>query len=104
MIGNTIDRFVPRIFILAVIIMLPLLAACSGSNTVSTSDIQVITQGLNCVCGSCDEVLSECDCEKAEELTNIVKKGLSRGHSEEQIVQDLVRLYGQQVLASKSPA
>ena len=67
-IRNTMDRFALKISILAVIIMLPLLAACSGSNTVSARDVQIISQGLNGICGRCDEILSECDCVRALEV------------------------------------
>ena len=99
MIENIKDRFVRKVFMSVAIILVPVLTACSGSNTVLASDIQSISEGLNCVCGSCDEVLSECDCEKAQELTAVIKKDLSRDHSEEQIVQDLVEQYGQRILA-----
>ena len=75
-----------------------MLAACSSSNTVTASEIQSIANKLNCVCGNCDEILSECDCDTANKLTTTIEKGLSRGHSEEQIVQDLVQQYGQRVL------
>ena len=98
---NIKDKFVRKIFILAVIILVPVLSACSSSNTVLASDIQSIAKGLNCICGSCDEILSECDCETAQKLTAVIKKGLSRGHSEEQIVQDLTQQYGQRVIASE---
>ncbi len=101
-IGNIKNRFTCTVVVLALIILVLILAACSNSNTVSASDIRNISEGLNCVCGGCDEVVSECDCETAEELTTIVKNGLSKGHSEEQIVQDLVGQYGQRILAAES--
>ncbi|MDP2729332.1 MAG: cytochrome c-type biogenesis protein CcmH [Dehalococcoidales bacterium] len=88
-----------KVFTLALIILVLLFAACSVSNPVSASEILSVTSKLNCVCGNCDELLSECNCETATKLTGIVKKGLSRGQSEEEIVQNLVRQYGQQVLA-----
>ncbi|MFC2051660.1 cytochrome c-type biogenesis protein CcmH [Chloroflexota bacterium] len=99
---NIKGRLVPNISMLVVIALVPVLAACSGSNVVLASDVLSITKELNCVCGTCDEILSECDCEEAVKLTDIVKKGLSRGHSAEQIVQDLVGLYGQRVVVAAS--
>ncbi|MFC1987166.1 cytochrome c-type biogenesis protein CcmH [Chloroflexota bacterium] len=66
------------------------------------SDIRSISEGLNCVCGGCDDILSECSCETAGELTTQIREDLSRGHSEEQIVQDFVQQYGQRVLVEKS--
>lgn len=102
MIGNIRNRFAGTIVVLALIILVLSLAACSSSKTVLASDIRSISEGLNCVCGSCDEIVSECDCETAEKLTTQIKDGLSRGHSEEQIIQDLVKQYGQRILAAES--
>lgn len=102
MIGNIRNRFAGTIVVLALIILVLILAACSNSNTVLASDIRSISEGLNCVCGGCDETVSECDCETAEKLTTQIKDGLSRGHSEEQIIQDLVKQYGQRILAAES--
>ena len=101
-ISNTRKRFVCTIVVSVLISLVLILAACSSSNTVLASDIRSISEGLNCVCGSCDEIVSECDCETAEKLTTQVKNGLSRGHSEEQIIQDLVKQYGQRILAAES--
>ena len=101
-IGNIRNRFACTIVVSALIILVLILAACSNSNAVLASDIRSISEGLNCVCGSCDLIVSECDCETAEKLTTQVKNGLSSGHSEEQIIQDLVKQYGQRILATKS--
>ncbi len=101
-VGNIKNRFACTIAVLALITLVLIPAACSNSNTVLPSDIRSISEGLNCVCGSCDEIVSECDCETAEKLTTQVKNGLSRGHSEEQIIQDLVKQYGQRILATES--
>ncbi len=101
-IGNIRNRFAGTIVVLALIILVLILAACSNSNTVLASDVQSISEELNCVCGGCDETVSECDCETAEKLTAQIKKGLSKSHSEERIVQDLVRQYGQRILAAES--
>ena len=78
------------------------LAACSGSNTVAATEVQGIANKLNCVCGECEETVGECDCETAVSLTTIIEKGLSKGHSEERIVQDLIQQYGQRILIEKS--
>ena len=101
-ISNTRKRFVFTIVVSALISLVLILAACSSSNTVLASDIRSISEGLNCVCGGCDETVSECDCETAEKLTTQIKDGLSRDHSEEQIIQDLVKQYGQRILAAES--
>lgn len=77
---------------------MPVLAACSSSNAVAASDIKNIAQKLNCVCGTCDLVLSECDCETAQKQIALIKKGLTRGHSGEQIIRDMVGQYGQRAL------
>ncbi len=98
---NIINNLTLKVSTLAVIILVPLLVSCSSSNTVAASDIQSIANQLNCTCG-CDEVLGECECDTAKKLTAQIEKGLSKGHSEEQIIQDLLRQYGQRVLAPKS--
>jgi len=95
---NIINNLTHKVSTLAVIILVVLLAACTSSNTVTASEIKSIANKLNCVCGSCDEILSECDCDTANKLTAIIERGLSRSHSEEQIVQDLVQQYGQRLL------
>ena len=88
-----------KLFIPIVMLML-LLVACSASYTVSASDVNRIAEEINCICGSCDLVVSDCDCERAEELTAVIEKRLSKGQSEQQIIQDLVQQYGQRVLAT----
>ncbi len=101
-VGHITGRFAHSVLILVSVVLALLLAACSNSNTVLASDIRSISEGLNCVCGACDEIVSECDCETAEKLTTQIKNGLSRGHSGEQIIQDLVRQYGQRILVAES--
>jgi len=88
----------PKIFTLALIVLILVLASCSSSNAVAASDIKNIAQNVNCVCGSCNLVLSECDCDTAKRQIAMIKQGLSRGQSEEQIMHDLVVQYGQRVL------
>ncbi len=98
---NIRNRFAGTIIVLALIVSGLILAACSSS-TVLASDVRNISDGLNCICGSCDELVSECDCETAEQLTTQITKGLSSGHSEEQIIQDLVQQYGQRILVAEA--
>ncbi len=99
--GNIRNRFAGTVVVLVLIISGLILPACSNSNTVSASDVRSISTGLNCVCG-CDETVSECDCETAEQLTTQITKGLSSGHSEEQIIQDLVQQYGKRILVAEA--
>ena len=98
--GNIRNRSAYTIFVLALITLVLILAACSNSNIVLSSDVQHISERLNCVCGGCDDIVSECECETAEKLTSQIEKGLSKGHSEEQIIQDLVKQYGQRILVT----
>ena len=88
-----------KLFIPIVVLML-LLVACSASYTVLPSDINRVAENINCICGSCDLIVSDCDCERAEELTAVIEKRLSKGQSKQQIIQDLVQQYGQRVLAT----
>ena len=101
-IGNISNGFTRTIIVLVSMILVLILAACSTSGSVLASDVQSISEELNCVCGGCEKVVSECDCETAAKLTTQIEKGLSRGHSEEQIIQDLVKQYGQRILATES--
>ena len=96
--ANIRNRFAGTIIVLALIVSGLILAACSSSNVLA-SDVRNISDGLNCICGNCDELVSECDCETAEQLTTQVTKALSRGHSTEKITQDLTQRYGQRILA-----
>ncbi len=100
-IDNIRNKFTGTMVVLALIILVLILTACSNSNTVVASDIRSISAGLNCVCG-CDETVSECDFETAEQMTTQITEGLSRGHSGEQIIQDLVNQYGQRILAAEA--
>ncbi len=85
------------IIVLGIIVLL--IVGCSSPTTVSARDIQNISSKLNCPCGACTEVLSDCDCEQAAGLTDLIGKRLSRGESEQQIVQFLVDQYGQRIFA-----
>ena len=98
---NIRNRFA-GIIVVASIILVLILAACSGSSTVLASDIQSISERINCICGGCELTVSECHCETAEKMTNQIEKGLSKGHSKEQIVQDLMEQYGQRIIPAES--
>ena len=86
-----------RTIIVLLLLIIPVIVGCSSPTTVSASDIQNISSKLNCPCGACDEVLSDCECDQAAELTDLIRKRLSRGESEQQIVQFLAVQYGQRI-------
>ncbi len=96
--GNMLSNLARTIIVL-VIIIVSLIVGCSSPTTVSARDIQNISSKLNCPCGACAEVLSDCECDQAAELTDLIGKRLSRGESEQQIVQFLVNQYGQRIFA-----
>lgn len=81
--------------VLALIILVLLLAACAGPDSVSARDI---SKELTCQC-SCGEVLSTCHCPTADEMRALIEKKLTQGQSAEQIVQYFVNQYGEQILA-----
>ncbi|MFC1991733.1 cytochrome c-type biogenesis protein CcmH [Chloroflexota bacterium] len=85
------------ILVLVLLILIPVLAACS-STPVEESAVDNISNQLKCVCG-CDDILSECDCETAQEQKDVIRRGLSRGQSEQEIIQGLISKYGERVLA-----
>ncbi len=97
--GGTMLSNLVRTIVVLVIIIVPLIVGCSSQTTVSAGDIQNISSKLNCPCGSCTEVLSDCECDQAAELTDLIGKRFSRGESEQQIVEFLVEQYGQRIFA-----
>ena len=97
--GDNMISNLARTIIVLVIIIVSLIVGCSSQTTVSARDIQNISSKLNCPCGDCAHVLSDCDCDKAAELTDLIGKRLSRGESEQQIVQFLAVQYGQRIFA-----
>ncbi|MFC2014437.1 cytochrome c-type biogenesis protein CcmH [Chloroflexota bacterium] len=86
-----------KVFTLVLLIMIPVLAACSQA-PIEEIEFTNITDQVICTCG-CDEILSECDCVKSQEIKDTIRKGLSRGQSEEDIIQGLIDQYGEGVLA-----
>lgn len=95
------NNSVRKLFIHVLLLTL-LLVACSAPNVVSASEISKVAEKFNCICGSCDLLVADCDCERAIELTDVIKQRLSKGQPEQQIIQDLLRQYGQRVLATQS--
>ncbi|MFC2020851.1 cytochrome c-type biogenesis protein CcmH [Chloroflexota bacterium] len=89
-------KLTSKILALVLLILIPVLAACS-STPVSASAIHNVSKDLNCVCG-CGEILTDCDCETAQELNGVISNGLSKGQPEQDIVQGLIRQYGQRIL------
>jgi cytochrome c-type biogenesis protein CcmH/NrfF len=83
--------------ILAAIV--PLIGGCSSPSTVSALEIRNISSQLNCPCGDCTLVLSDCACDQAVEITDEIEKRLSRGESEQQIFQVFRILYGQGIFS-----
>ena len=91
-----INKSVKRFLVLALIVLVPLLVACSGSDSVSASDI---AGEIKCQCG-CTEVLNTCDCDYANEWNALIKQKLAQGQSKEQILQYFVDEYGLPVLVN----
>lgn len=81
---------------LALIMLIPLLAACDASGPTLVSDV---SKELRCSCG-CAEVLSTCDCTDADEMNALIEKKLAQGQSKEQILLSFVDKYGKQVLVA----
>ena len=98
------NKLFPVAVIALALILVPLLSACS-STPVSAAAANSIGQKLNCVCGSCSLVASVCatssseDCATSKKQMSQIRKGLAAGHSEEQIIKDMLGIYGQRVLA-----
>lgn len=94
--SNITNNSVRRFLVLALIIVVPLLAACTGSDAILVSNI---SEELICQCG-CAEVLSNCECSMADEMTALIEQKQAQGQSKEQIIQSFVDQYGEQVLAA----
>lgn len=91
---NIMNNFVRRFFLPVLIILTLLLTACAGSESLSVNDI---AKELICPCG-CTEVLSNCHCDTAKELTSSIESKISLRQSEEQIRQSFIDQYGARVL------
>ncbi len=75
------------------------ITACASSDSVLVGNI---SQEVMCQCGACTEVLDDCHCPTAGEMTASIEKRLAQGQSKEQIVQYFINRYGEQVLAPRS--
>ena len=91
---NITNNFAQRLLVLPLIILLSLLLACTGSDSVSASSI---SKELICQCG-CDEVLSTCDCSTAESMTTLIEEKLNQSQSKVQIIQYFIDQYGEKIL------
>ncbi|MFC2018446.1 cytochrome c-type biogenesis protein CcmH [Chloroflexota bacterium] len=86
------------VLVLAILALLPV--ACTGSDSISGATlVSDVTRELMCQCGTCTEVLIDCDCPVADEMTTLVETKLAQGQSAEQIILYHVNQYGEQVLA-----
>ncbi|MBI4284223.1 MAG: hypothetical protein HY663_07125 [Chloroflexi bacterium] len=96
-------KLAPKILIATIIIVIPLLAACSSSS-VSAAAITSIGQKVNCVCGGCSLTVITCDdnagqsCDTANKQVKLIRKGLSAGQTEEQIIRNMANVYGRRAL------
>ena len=96
-----------RVFLTAALatslILTPILAACSSSS-VSAAAVTSIGLKVNCVCGGCDLTVITCNdnagqaCATANKQVVLIRKGLAAGHSQEQVLKDMVGVYGQRAL------
>ena len=72
-------NFLLRFFLPVLIILMPLLAACgAGSESLTVYNV---SKDLICPC-DCDEVLSTCDCDTAQELTSLIERKLAPSGSQ----------------------
>ena len=78
--------------VLALIVLISLLFACSGSGSDSVSASDIASE-IKCLCG-CAEVLNACDCDLANEWNALIEQKLAQGQSKEQILQYFVDKYG----------
>jgi cytochrome c-type biogenesis protein CcmH/NrfF len=90
-----IMKFIRVFSLLVLTILVSLIIACAGSSPVLVTDVSA---EVMCSCGDCTEVLSACDCPRAEEMTALIEKKLSQGQSAEQVVRYFVDQYGEQIL------
>jgi cytochrome c-type biogenesis protein CcmH/NrfF len=97
--SDTVKSLVQRflILILIIILLVPLANACAGA-AADPELARNISRELLCPCGDCDEVLGDCDCPRANELTAFIEKKLVQGQSKEEIIQYMIVQYGERVL------
>ena len=63
-----------------------------------THTVSDIAKQLMCSCGSCELVLSKCDCPTQEEAVAIIEQKLAQGESQQEILDFFVAQYGAQIL------
>lgn len=74
---------------------------------VSAASADDIASKLNCQCGGCSLVITECDhqgCSSAVPMHDLVREMVAGGQSEQMILGYFVSKYGEQVLASSKQA
>jgi cytochrome c-type biogenesis protein CcmH len=62
--------------------------------------VKQIAQQLVCLCGCGNQILSSCTCGEAQQDREFILKKLKQGKSEQEILDIMVKRYGEQVLAA----
>ena len=82
---------------LAVLILISLIILNIG--TALATSLKDVESDVICPCG-CYRVLSNCDCEVAEEVRGQIKKMIDSGLEKKEIISKLQLLYGKEILAN----
>lgn len=87
--------FTILLFILSLLIVAPYAHAVTASSA---------TLNFMCACGSCDEALSTCECPQSDNYRSEIVQMVTKGWSEQQIIEDFVFRYGESVLVVNAGA
>ncbi len=71
---------------------LPVVAYSAGAESLFAS--------LNCLCGTCNDILAECDCGEARQMKGYVDSLVETLTSESEVMDKIVEKYGPEVLVS----
>lgn len=74
---------------------LPIVAYSAGAEALFAS--------LNCLCGTCNDTLAECNCPDARQMKGYVDSLVETSSSESEVMDKVVEKYGPEVLVSEGP-
>ena len=95
-------KFVYRAFALGILVLLPVLYACSGNSAYAAAAASIGNR-INCICGSCQLTVTACvqggGCVTSPKQMEFIQKELSKGLTEDEVRHDMASVYGLRALA-----
>ena len=67
------------------------------------AEAEALFASLNCLCGTCNDTLAECNCPDARQMKGYVDSLVETSTSESEVMDKVVEKYGPEVLVSEGP-